>query len=130
MDTEFRIAAEAAARAELLIDAKAVAGGSAMSPGLRSPAQGGPRSSIRLAVPILRSTMASWIIGEVAGERGHDKNKLRRDHHGPGTQLYRGPIQPDLTILGAGSGLRLSERVEPMAAMCRLRHRMARTGRG
>ena len=28
----------------------------------------GARSSIRLAVPILRSTMASWIIGEVAGE--------------------------------------------------------------
>jgi len=68
MDTKFRIAAEAAARAELLIDAKAVAGWICNVTCAALARAGGPRRSIRLAVPILRSTMASWIIGEVAGE--------------------------------------------------------------
>ncbi len=64
MNAKSRIAAEAAAGAELLIDAKAAVGRICDAAVLRSFARGGARNSIRLAAPILRSTTASWISGE------------------------------------------------------------------
>ena len=76
VNAEFRIAAEAAAGAELLKMQRLPSGAFALWPVPRSFKRGGARNSIRLAVPILRSTRVLDF-----GRGRHGKNKFRQDHH-------------------------------------------------